>query len=243
MESFVSDSPAPRRIKEWDISDRPREKFYTQGRLALSDAELLAILIGQGYRNFSAIDLARKILQSCNYSLHELAKLSPQELAQIKGIGMAKAAVIAASLELGRRRKEAPSSKQATLQSSKQIYQAYKHLFEDLQHEEMYVLLLSRSNKPLGTKCISIGGVSETVVDVRKVLKETILYQATTIVLMHNHPSGNLLPSEADRKLTYQTRLACSYFHVEVIDHMIFSNDGYYSFADQQEASLLGNVS
>lgn len=208
------------------------------GRTALSDAELLAILLGQGYRDVTAIDLARKILQHCNNSLHELGKLTPGELSQIKGIGPAKAVTIAAAMEIGRRRKELPGYTLKTLQSSRDIYVAYRHLFEDLQHEEMYVVLLNRSSKVLACKCISVGGVSSTVVDVRKILKEVIQHQAVTIALMHNHPSGTLLPSKPDRMFTAQVTTACTYFNVEVMDHLIFSNEGYYSFADQQEPSL-----
>jgi len=238
MNAYLSDSPPPRRIKEWDIADRPREKFLTKGRAALSDAELLAILLGQGYRDFTAMDLARKILQHCNNNLHELGKLTPSELAQIKGVGPAKAVSIAAALELGRRRKELHLTSTKPLQSSKDIFLAYQHLFEDLQHEEMHVLLLNRSSKPLACKCISIGGISATIVDVRKILKEVVQYQSVRIVLMHNHPSGNLVPSKPDKDFTAQITKACAYFDVEVLDHLIFGNHAYYSFADQQEPSL-----
>lgn len=238
MNNYLSDSPPPRRIKEWDVADRPREKFLTKGRASLSDAELLAILLGQGYRDVTAIDLARKILQHCNNSLDELGKMLPGDLAQLKGIGPAKAVSISAALELGRRRKELQQSTKKTLRSSKDIFLAYQHLFDDLQHEEMHVLLLNRASKPIACKCISIGGISATIVDVRKILKEVVQYQAVSIVLMHNHPSGNLVPSKPDRDFTAQITAASSYFNVEVLDHLIFSNDAYYSFADQQEPSL-----
>lgn len=242
MKSLVSDSPGPRRIKDWDAADRPREKFMTQGRSSLSDSELLAILIGHGNRQASAIDLARKLLQRCNHNLHELGRLHPSELAQTKGIGTAKAVTVAAALELGRRRKEVMTKSTEPLKSSRQFYQAYQHLFEDLLHEELYVVLLNNSARPLACKCISVGGITSTIVDVRKVFREVVQYQAVQLVLMHNHPSGNLIPSEADRKITQRIAQASALFEVRFVDHLIISNEGYYSFADQNERCMLASA-
>ncbi len=242
MNSLVSDFPSPRRIKDWDAADRPREKFLSQGRTALSDTELLAILIGHGYQQVSAIDLARKLLQRCNHNLHELGRLHPRELAEIKGIGPAKAVTIATALELGRRRKELMGKSSPTLKSSREFYEAYQHLFEDLQHEEFYIAMLNNSSRPLACKCISVGGITSTIVDVRKVFREVVQHQAVQLVVMHNHPSGSLLPSEADRKITQKIASACAVFEVRFVDHLIFSSEGYYSFTDQNERCMLAQA-
>lgn len=227
-----------RSIKQWTVEDRPREKFIENGRAALSDAELIGILLGNGYHRVSAVDLARALLSACENDLNVLAKKSLKELQQIKGIGVAKALSISAALEIGRRRKEAPSSASTVYSSSKSIYEGHRHLFEDLLHEEFRVLLLSRSCRKIADRLISIGGVGATIADPKKIMREVILHQAESMVLMHNHPSGSLNPSDADRSLTAKVVRAARSLDTQVLDHLIFTNEGYYSFNDHQEKSL-----
>lgn len=225
-------------IKAWTVEDRPREKFIGHGRTSLSDAELIGILLGNGYHRVSAVDLARELLSHCGNDLNTLAKKSLKELQQIKGIGVAKALSISAALELGRRRKELPAMANTVFSSSKAIYEAHRHLFEDLLHEEFRVLLLSRSCRKIADRLISIGGVGSTIADPKKILREVVLHQAESLVLMHNHPSGSLQASDADRALTAKVVLAAKSLDAQVLDHIIFTNAGYYSFNDQGEKSL-----
>jgi len=239
MNSLISDFPTPRRIKDWDVADRPREKFVQQGRQALSDTELLALLIGHGYKAVSAIDLARQLLGACSNDLQQLSQLSLAQLSAIKGIGQAKAITIAAALELGRRRKETKNRQSAPLMSSRQIYESYRHLFEDLPHEEFYVVLLNRAMRAMGCKRISMGGVDTATVDPRRVMHEALLAQCSFMILMHNHPSGSLVPSQADRKLTGKLVQAAKLFDMGITDHLIFTNQAYYSFSDNNETCLL----
>lgn len=239
MNSLISDFPPPRRIKDWDAADRPREKFMQQGRHALSDTELLALLIGHGYKSVSAIDLARRLMAACNNDLQQLSQLSLAQLSAIKGIGQAKAITISAALELGRRRKETKNQPHAPLLSSRQIYENYRHLFEDLMHEEFHVVLLSRSMRVIVCKRISIGGVDTAMVDPRRVLHEALMVQCSYMILMHNHPSGSLVPSQADRKLTVQLVQAAKLFAIGITDHLIFTNQAYFSFADSNETCLI----
>lgn len=239
MNSLISEYPTPRRIKDWDAADRPREKFVQQGRQALSDAELVALLLGHGYKSVSAIDLARQLLGACENDLHKLARLSLSELSAIKGIGQAKAITIAAALELGRRRKDSILRQSQPILSSKQIYETYQHLFEDLPHEEFYVVLLNRSMRPVACKRISVGGVDTASVDPRRVMYEALLAQCSAMILMHNHPSGSLVPSQADRKLTNRLVNAAKIFDIVITDHVIFTNTAYYSFSDSNESCML----
>ncbi len=238
MNSLISDFPTPRRIKDWDAADRPREKFVQKGRQSLSDAELIAILIGHGYKAVSAIDLARQLLGACGNDLNRLAQLGISEISAIKGIGEAKALGIAAALELGRRRKQLSQKAVAPLFSSRQIYEAYQHIFADLTHEEFHVVMLNRAMKPIVCKRISVGGLDSATVDTRRVMHEALMAQCCAMILMHNHPSGSLFPSQADRKLTHSLVHAAQLFQIEVTDHLIFTNEAYFSFRDNNESCL-----
>lgn len=220
-------------IKYLSEDDRPREKMLLKGRQSLSDAELIAILIGSGSRNESAVQLSQRILKNCNNDINVLAKLSIKELCEYKGIGDAKAISIAAALELGRRRKESDKDEQQIVKTSKAAYQLLRDVLSDLPHEEFWVLLLSRSNKLIKRECISKGGITATLVDARLVFKPAILHSASSIILAHNHPSGNLKASEEDIKLTKKIKEAAKLFDITVFDHIIIGENSYYSFADE----------
>jgi DNA repair protein RadC len=238
MENDVHDFGQARAIKQWALADRPREKFIALGRETLSDAELLAILLGHGYKTVSAVELARRLLQRFDNDLGKLARCNLQELTQVKGIGVAKGLTIAAAMELGRRRKNVQQETR-TYKDSASIYNDFRHLFEDLLHEEFRILLLTRSLRLIAEKRISIGGINNTIADPKKILREMILYQASLVVLMHNHPSGNLVPSEPDRDITRRLSYLAKQLDSKIADHLIFTNDGYYSFSDEGEQSLL----
>ncbi|GGD67526.1 DNA repair protein RadC [Emticicia aquatilis] len=220
-------------ILSWAEEDRPREKLLLKGKAALSDAELIAILIGSGTRELSAVDLSKLILQSVNNNLNELAKLSINDLMKFKGIGDAKAISIAAALELGRRRKESDVIKKAKVSSSADAYEAIRPYLMDLQHEQFWALLLNRANEVIRPQQISIGGVSGTVADPKMIFKAAIEHLASAIILVHNHPSGNLTPSQADKDLTKKVKEAGRTLDIPVLDHLIFSDNGYFSFADE----------
>lgn len=220
-------------ILSWAEEDRPREKLLLKGKAALSDAELIAILIGSGTRELSAVDLSKLILQSVNNNLNELAKLSINDLMKFKGIGDAKAISIAAALELGRRRKESEILKKAKVGSSADAYEAIRPYLMDLQHEQFWVLLLNRANEIIRPQQISIGGVSGTVADPKMIFKAAIEHLASAIILVHNHPSGNLTPSQADKDLTKKVKEGGRTLDIPVLDHLIFSDNGYFSFADE----------
>lgn len=220
-------------IKSWAEEDRPREKLLLKGRHTLTDAELIAILIGSGTKKESAVELSRKILSRFENNLNVIAKLSVQDLMKFKGIGEAKAISIVAALELGRRRKETEIIKREKVVSSKDIFQILHHLFIDLPHEEFHVILLNRSNTVIKTEFISRGGVGGTVVDPKLIFKIALAHLASSIVLCHNHPSGNLKPSHEDIQLTQKLKEAGRLLDIQVLDHVIFSDAGYYSFADE----------
>ncbi len=227
MESFNG-------IKNWAIEDRPREKFAHKGRQALTDTELLAILIGTGTKNITAVDLARNLLAAANNSLDKLGHFSLSDLKKFKGIGEAKAINIAAALELGRRRKEANSEKvESPITSSKDVYMRFSNLFLELKTENFAIALLNRANKVMQHFVISTGGVSGTVADPRVILKPCIELQASGLILMHNHPSGNLKPSQADIDLTNKIKGATQFIDIKLFDHLIFTDTGYFSFADE----------
>ncbi|MFZ9939462.1 MAG: RadC family protein [Bacteroidia bacterium] len=228
-------------LKDWAPDDRPRERFVNRGRESMSDAELLAIIIGQGCRNYTALDLARELLTRCDQQIARLGQMEIKELQNIKGIGQAKAVCIAAALELGRRRREiTPSPIGTALNNSQEIYKRYRHRFDDLQHEEFRILLLNRALRPIADRTIGVGGLHQAVADASKILREAIIHRASSMILMHNHPSGNLVPSDADRALTERIAKSSRLFGCHLVDHLIFSDRGYYSFADQAEPSLLG---
>lgn len=220
-------------IKAWAEEDRPREKLARRGRQSLSDAELLAILLGSGSREETAVGLAKRILSSVEHNLHELGKCSLAELMRFKGVGEAKAIAIAAALELGRRRQLAPVRDRPLVRSSRDAFLAVAPLLVDLPHEEFWILLLNRANRIIGREQISLGGVTGTVVDAKMVFRRAIEGMACSIILCHNHPSGNLRPSQADIDLTGKLAQAGKSIDVVVLDHLIVAEKGYFSFADE----------
>lgn len=219
-------------IKAWAEDDRPREKFLLKGKQSLSNAELLAILIATGTRNESAVDLARKILLLTSDNLNELGKLTVNDLKKVKGIGQAKALTIAAALELGRRRKEEDAKEVKIITSSKDAFNYFDPLLSDLPHEEFWILLLARNRKVLTRIKISEGGIAGTVVDTKIIMKHALENLASYIVLCHNHPSGNLNPSDADLSITKKLVQAAKTLDIDVVDHIIVANNKYYSFSD-----------
>ena len=220
-------------IKNWAIDDRPREKLLLKGAVCLSDSELIAILINNGYKEKSAVDIAKEILQMGNNNLNELGKFSLQKYQQIKGIGLAKAITIMAAIELGRRRNKNPFLEKKTFRKSEDIADFVRMNIKDYLHEVFGVIYLNQSNKVNHFEIISIGGITGTVVDNRIILKKALEESATSIVLFHNHPSGNLKPSKADEQVTQKIKEAAKYHDIAVIDHLIVSEEGYFSFSDE----------
>jgi len=220
-------------IKEWSEDDRPREKLLLKGIQSLSDAELLAILIGSGNREMSAVELCKHILSKAENNLNLLAKNSVNELMQTKGIGEAKAISILAALEIGKRRDALETTNQKKISSSKDIFLIMNPIFRDLPYEEFWVIYLNRSNKIIEKIKLSQGGLSGTVVDVRLILKKAIENLASSIILSHNHPSGNRNPSSEDTRLTLKLKEACTHFDISILDHIIVSDNHYFSFADE----------
>ncbi|WMN07412.1 RadC family protein [Marivirga arenosa] len=220
-------------IKSWAEADRPREKLLNHGRMVLSDAELIAILIGSGTQSLSAIDVGKNILTEVQNDLNQLAKFSVKELTKFKGIGEAKAITIISALELGRRRKEAEVIEKPKITSSTDAYNLLKSVLIDLPHEEFWVIFLNRANRVIKLKRISMGGVSGTVADVKIIFKEGIENLASGMILAHNHPSGNLNPSEQDIRLTKKMKESGVILDIPVLDHIIFTEQSYYSFADE----------
>jgi DNA repair protein RadC len=222
-------------INFWAEGDRPREKMLVQGRRSLSDAELIAILIGSGSREESAVELSRRILAQSDNDLNKLAMLSIKDLTngKFKGIGAAKAVSIIAALELGRRRKDSGYPERSQITSSKDVFQIMFPLYEDLNHEEFWIVLLNTANKVIGKHMLSKGGRAGTVVDVKILFEEVLGYKATSVILTHNHPSGNLKPSNEDRVITKRIVEAGKLLDIKVLDHLIFANAGYYSFSDE----------
>lgn len=220
-------------IREWAESDRPREKLLEQGRRALTDAELLAILIGSGSVDESAVELCRRILKDSKNNLNLLAKKEFKELCVYKGIGEAKAISIIAALELGRRRVDEKVIDVAVLNSSKRVYEYFKPSLQDLPHEEFWVIYLSTACKVLDEQLIGRGGNDFTPVDVRIILRHALYSKAHSMILMHNHPSGTLIPSQADKILTNKIIEAAKLMDIRVNDHLIFTDHGYYSFRDE----------
>jgi DNA repair protein RadC len=220
-------------IRSWAEDDRPREKLLLKGKSTLSDAELIAILIGSGNTEETAVDLSKRILQSLNNNLSELGKLNVKDLMQFKGIGEAKAISIIAALELGRRRKDAEPEKRIKITDSRSAFDTiYPHL-GDLNHEEFWVIFLNRANAVIGKQNISKGGVSGTVVDPKVVFKMAVQFPASGIILAHNHPSGNLKPSQADHQLTRKLKEAGKALDIPVLDHLIIGERDYFSFVDE----------
>lgn len=220
-------------INQWAEDDRPREKLLLKGKSVLSDSELLAILIGSGSRNESAVQLCQRILASTNNNLNFLGKLSIQQLIQFKGIGEAKAISIIAALELGRRRRGEEIKKQDVVSSSKAVFDIMQPIIGELFHEEFWALYLNNSNKVIYKSQISKGGITGTVVDTRIIFKQALEYNATSIVLSHNHPSGKLQASEADIQITKTLKQAGRSLDIRVLDHVIITEKGYLSFVDE----------
>jgi DNA repair protein RadC len=220
------------KITDWAVEDRPREKLIQKGSSSLSDAELLAILINSGTKDRSAVDLGRELLGIVNNNLNSLGKLTIADIKKIRGIGTARAVTIAASLELGRRRKMAEVQVVPQIRSSKDVADIFQPLLSDLVHEEFWILFLNRSNKVINRMKLSQGGISGTVTDVRIVMKKAIEYLASGIIVCHNHPSGNLNPSESDSKITQKIKEAGNLMDIQLLDHLIISDKDYYSFAD-----------
>ncbi|MBK7882679.1 MAG: DNA repair protein RadC [Chitinophagaceae bacterium] len=220
-------------IKNWAIDDRPREKLMTKGPETLSNSELLAILINNGNREKSAVELAKEVLKLGHDNLNELGKLTLKEIQQIKGIGIAKAITIAAALELGRRRHAGTMLEKITVTCSKDIALYLQTKIKDFSYEVFAVVFLNKSNKINHFEIISRGGITGTIADPRIILKKALEENATSIVLCHNHPSGNLQPSRADEEITNKIKEAAKFLDIKVIDHIIVSEEGYYSFADE----------
>ena len=223
----------PRKIRSWAEEDRPREKLMLKGRAALSDAELIAILIGSGTRDLSAVDLSKIILNSAANNLNELARLTVKDLSKFKGIGEAKAISIVAALELGRRRKEQERPQRARITCSRDAYEEIKPHLLDKPHEEFWILLLNRANEVVRPVQISSGGVSGTVADPKLIFKHALEQLASALILVHNHPSGSLTPSQADKELTKKLKDAGRLLDIPVLDHLIFTDRTYLSFADE----------
>ena len=220
-------------INQWAEDDRPREKFLLKGKAALSDSELLAILIGSGSRNESAVQLCQRILASANNNLNQLGKLSIQQLMDFKGIGDAKAISIAAALELGRRRRSQDAAEMDKITSSKAVFNIMQPLIGELLHEEFWVLYLNNSNKVIHKAQLSKGGMTGTVVDTRIIFKTALEYNAISLILTHNHPSGKLVASESDKEITRKLQLAGKQMDIMILDHVIITESSYFSFADE----------
>lgn len=224
-------------IKEWAVDDRPREKMIQKGTGALSNTELIAILLGNGTIEDTAVGLAQKLLQKANNNLNELARFDFRSLCKIKGIGEAKAVRLLAALELGKRRNIEPHVERKKITCSHDVAEIFIPLLRDLPHEEFWIVLLNRANLVIDTCRISQGGISGTVTDVRLILKAALDRMATQLILCHNHPSGNLQPSKEDINITHKIYEAGKLLDVQLLDHIIVSATGYYSLADN---GLLG---
>ncbi|ASO03837.1 DNA repair protein RadC [Arenibacter algicola] len=229
----MQQQPSSFSIKNWSDDDKPREKLLQKGKSVLSDAELIAILIGSGSRNESAVELSKRILASVNNNLNELGKLSIKQLMQFKGIGEAKAVSIAAALEIGRRRRGEEAQKITKISSSKNVFELLQPKMGELPHEEFWIVFLNNSNAVLQAGQLSKGGITGTLVDVRLVLKQALELGAVGLILAHNHPSGTLRPSEADKQITRKLKVAAEALDIKVLDHIIITQKEYFSFADE----------
>lgn len=229
----MQDKPTSFSIKHWADDDKPREKLLHKGRSVLSDAELVAILIGSGSRKESAVELAKRILASVNHNLNELGKLSVKQLMQFKGIGEAKAVSIAAALEIGRRRRGEGAERIVKITGSNDAFELLRPMIGDLSHEEFWIVYLNNSNRVLHKEQLSKGGITGTLVDVRLVLKQALDHGAVGLILAHNHPSGALKPSTADKEITQKLKKAAAALDIKVLDHLILTQKNYFSFADE----------
>ncbi len=220
-------------INQWKEDDRPREKMLSKGRESLSDAELVAILIGSGNRQESAVDLSKRILASVNNNLNELATLSISDLMKFKGVGEAKAISIITAITLGRRTQLESAMVKPIINSSKSVFNIMQPIIGNLNHEEFWILFLNNSNKVIHKKQLSKGGITGTLVDVRMLFKKAVELLAVGIIVCHNHPSGKITPSESDKKLTQKIKDAGVVLDIKLLDHLIITEKDYYSFADE----------
>jgi len=229
----MQEKPTSFSIKYWADDDKPREKLLYKGRSVLSDAELIAILIGSGSRDESAVALSKRILASVNNNLNELGKLSIKQLMRFKGIGEAKAITIAAALEFGRRRRGEEAQHRTKISSSNDVFELLQPILGELPHEEFWIIYLNNSNKVLQKEQLSKGGMTGTLVDVRLVMKHALDFGAVACILAHNHPSGTLKPSHSDKEITQKLKQAGQSLDIKVLDHLIITLSGYFSFADE----------
>jgi len=220
-------------LKSWAVEERPREKVMANGIQYLSDSELLAILMGSGTRNITAVELARKILGGVGNNLHELGRQSISDLQKIKGVGPAKAISVMAAMELGRRRSGTQQTDKVPIKSSETVFKLFHPLLGDLKHEEFWLLMLNRANRVLGRFKVSQGGLSGTVIDTRIILKKALDNLSSSIIVCHNHPSGNMQPSDADVKITEKLKKAAEMLEIKLLDHVIIADKSYFSFADE----------
>ncbi len=220
-------------LKTWSVEDRPREKVIANGVQYLSDSELLAILLGSGTRNMTAVELARQVLHKSGNSLHDLGRQHISDLVAIKGIGPAKAITLLAAMELGRRRDATQQTERIPVKSSETVFKLFHPILGDLDHEEFWLLMLNRANRVLGRFKVSQGGLSGTVIDTRIILKKALDNLASSIVVCHNHPSGNNQPSDADVKITEKLKKAAEMLEIKLLDHVIIADKSYFSFADE----------
>ncbi|WP_262288276.1 RadC family protein [Hallella absiana] len=220
-------------INHWDEQDRPREKMMRLGAAALSDAELLAILIGSGSDRQSAVDLMRTVLSDCNYNLNTLGKKTVNELCRYHGMGPAKAITILAACELGKRRKDSVAEERPDLGSATAIYNLMHPKLQDLDVEEFHILMLNQSFKLIKEECVSHGGITETAVDIRIIIKDALLCNTTILAVCHNHPSGSKRPSRQDDQLTDRIRKACELMRIYFLDHVIITDGSYYSYREE----------
>ncbi len=228
----MEEKPKSFSIKNWNLDDRPREKLLQKGKASLSNAELIAILIGSGNKEESAVGLSKRILASVANNLNALGKLTVQELVAFKGIGEAKAISIIAAAELGRRRRLQEAQQELKITSSNQVFNLMQPIIGELLHEEFWIIYLNNSNKVLEKTQLSKGGITGTLVDVRLVMKQALQIGATGIILVHNHPSGTLKPSQADKHITNKLSTASKSLDIKVLDHLIVTEKDYFSFAD-----------
>ncbi len=229
---ILKEKPESFSIKNWSLDDRPREKLLYKGKENLSHAELIAILIGSGNREESAVALSKRILASVNNDLNKLGKLSVNDLMQFKGVGEAKAISIIAATELGRRRRLQVAQQDPKITSSRHVFNLMQPIIGELSHEEFWILYLTNSNRVIEKSQLSKGGITGTLVDVRLVLKNALQIGATAIILSHNHPSGTLQPSQSDKQITQKLKTACQSLDIKILDHIIVTEKDYFSFAD-----------
>jgi DNA repair protein RadC len=220
-------------IKQWSEDDRPREKLLLKGRAALSNAELIALLLGSGTRNESAVDLAKRILDQSGHNLSELARCQLSDLQKFKGVGIAKGVTILAALELGNRKRGQDALVREKVAGSRDVFELFHGELADAQYESFWILLLNRANRVIRKVNISEGGISGTVADPKKIFKMALEHNASSVILCHNHPSGNNQPSEADIRLTRKLKDAGLMLDLPVLDHLIIGGDSYFSFADE----------